>query len=195
MTMYGAPFGSVPTSKTRATCSLANLGGCSRLAEGTGRRRPWSPSMCGCMNLIATRSSSCKCRAATTTPMPPAPSTLSMRYFPATTSPSRTLDSPRETTRLRPDAVQVVASRVPSAMRFVPGRLPGAFTGGPAALELERCRCGDRRRPWPVVAAFRGGARKLHRCGIRPPTVIGAPRSGFWDVHPPRAPHVAAICT
>ena len=36
MTMYGAPLSSVPTSITRATCSLLMLDGGARLADEAG---------------------------------------------------------------------------------------------------------------------------------------------------------------
>ena len=50
-----------------------------------------SPSTSGSRNLIATGWSSCRCVAATTTPMPPWPSTRSTRYLPANTDPIGTI--------------------------------------------------------------------------------------------------------
>src|ERR1019366_4175357 len=65
--------------RTDARGSLRKRDTASGLESASGRR-----------NLRATRSSSSTCRAATTTPMPPCPSSRSTRYFPARTSPSRT---------------------------------------------------------------------------------------------------------
>ena len=56
----------------------------------TAPRPRASPSASGRRNLSATFSSSWRWCAATTTPMPPTPSTRSTRYLPARTSPSRT---------------------------------------------------------------------------------------------------------
>ena len=87
--MYGAPVSSRPTSVTRATCSLliftAARASRSKRATASALR-----SASGSRNLIATASSSTRWCAATTTPMPPCPSTRSMRYFPARSCPSVT---------------------------------------------------------------------------------------------------------
>jgi hypothetical protein len=80
ITMYGAPS-CVPTSVTRATCSprrrtVARASRKNRLAASPSAR--WGRS-----NFTATRCSSPTCRAATTTPTPPWPSTCSTWYFPS----------------------------------------------------------------------------------------------------------------
>ncbi len=89
MTMKGTPDGSVPTSSTRATCSLWM-----RTEARASRRKRCTISAwlvtSGRRNLSATRWSSCSWTAATTTPMPPWPSTRSTRYLPATRSPTPT---------------------------------------------------------------------------------------------------------
>src|SRR5262249_37250365 len=75
MTRYGAPLGIVPTSNTRATCSLRMRAA----ARPSCRKRPTTSllaSASGKRNLIATCSPSCLCRAATTTPIPPRPRKL-----------------------------------------------------------------------------------------------------------------------
>ena len=84
--MYGAPLSSRPTSYTRATCSLLS----SDAARASRTKRSMaspSGSAVGNMNLMARGSSKSRCVAATTTPMPPRPSTLSTRYLPARMSP------------------------------------------------------------------------------------------------------------
>src|ERR1700722_17028265 len=85
MTRYGVPPGSVATSRTRTTCSLRIL----IAARPSRRNRATSAGSCassGIRNLMATRSSSWMCGAASTMPMPPRPSSRSMRYLSARTS-------------------------------------------------------------------------------------------------------------
>ncbi len=85
-TRYGAPLSSVPTSKTRTTCSLWM-----RVAAHPSRRKrsttSWSLDHSGSSILIATRRSSSRCIAEKTTASPPRPHGLSMTYFPAMVSP------------------------------------------------------------------------------------------------------------
>src|SRR5438552_2132024 len=84
--MYGTPFSIVPTSWTRATCSL--LMRAAACASRTNRATTDGDSASvGRRNLSATRSFKCVWRAATTMPIPPTPSTLSTQYFPARISP------------------------------------------------------------------------------------------------------------
>src|SRR5580658_822665 len=105
ITMYGAPSW-VPTSRTRATCSLWIF-----TAARASRKKRWTISTLtaidGSKNLSATRCSRCRCVAAITMPIPPSPRTRSTRYFPATTSPVRTgwLDTMSVTRRNLPSSL------------------------------------------------------------------------------------------
>jgi hypothetical protein len=85
ITMNGQPF-SVPTSDTRHTFSpRSRADDCaSRMNRSTTF---WFVVIDACMNLSATGVPSCKCVAANTMPIPPAPIMRSMRYLPATMVP------------------------------------------------------------------------------------------------------------
>ena len=89
ITMYGEPLSSVPTSDTRATCSLLILTA-ARASRAKRSTASGLASASGSKNFSATRSSSCRWVAATTMPMPPWPSTRSIRNFPAKIWPSCT---------------------------------------------------------------------------------------------------------
>src|SRR6266545_2499713 len=89
ITIYGRPLSREPTSMTRATCSLLILIAVRASRAKRATMSP-SPSSSSRKNLIATRSSSCRWRAATTTPMPPLAIIRSTWYLPPSTSPTRT---------------------------------------------------------------------------------------------------------
>ena len=72
MTMYGAPEGSVPTSMTRATCSQRIFAAARASRVNRSATLGWEDA-CGNGNFSATRCSSSRCIAATTTPIPPTP--------------------------------------------------------------------------------------------------------------------------
>ena len=110
MTMKGAPFGSVLTSNTRTTCSLWMAAA----ARASRRKRATAPSrdaLWGARNLIATERPSDVSTAPMTTPMPPAPTTESMRYFPQTVSPGRGSPPPSNP----PPPLRTVESILPRA--------------------------------------------------------------------------------
>ena len=95
MTMYGAPFSSVPTSITRATCSLliftAARASRAKRADGlaVGERRRQEE-----LERDLARRAGCGARRRRR-PCRPTPRTRSTRYLPARTSPSRTPASPK----------------------------------------------------------------------------------------------------
>ncbi len=103
MTMYGAPESSLPWSWTFITCLLWS---CAAACASRSNRStaPFTATARGCITLIAKRLPSVTCRAATTIPIPPAPSTFSTRYFEATTSPGRTSSSSMTTGRVGQNA-------------------------------------------------------------------------------------------
>ena len=89
ITMYGMPSSGLPTSSTFATCSLLSF--TAARASRTNRATTSGIRMTSRRrNFIATRSSSCRCVASTTMPMPPSPTMRSMRNFPASTCPGTT---------------------------------------------------------------------------------------------------------
>ena len=145
MTMYGVPPGSVATSRTRTTCSLRIL----IAARPSRRNRATSAgsfASSGSRNLIATRSSSWRCVAARTMPMPPRPSTRSMRYLSARTS---------------------LAAGIRSALAMTSGKRPLQALREYHCRALVRSHCRARRFV-RVSCARRSGARIALGASPRP---------------------------